>query len=215
MNNSILLDPMPADKPLVGKSHWWGAPDLPDGVPYPYVMVHDYAAGDDYAEPLTFICQIRLDEVAPLDPDGLLPHKGMLYFFAAIDYFLGEDSPLELPLHGAAGDMVRVVYVEDVPDDLRPYVMCWEGTDESVFRPAEALRLSGGPLDADGLSMLSVPYHDEVADAWPGYVSLLQIEECDRWGLRFFDCGTLYLLIHPDDLRARRFDRIMCDVFTY
>ena len=215
MNNSILLDPFPTDGPLVGKSHWWGAPDLPADVPYPYVMVHDPDEDDDYAEPLTFICQIRLDEAAAHDPSGLLPHKGMLYIFAAIDYFLGEDSPLELPLHGEAGELVRVLYVEDVPADLRPYVLCWEGTDESVFRPAEALRLSDGPTEADGLSMLSVPYQDEVSGAWPGYVSLLQIEECSRWGLRFFDCGSLYLLMRPDDLRARRFDRIVCELFTY
>ena len=48
-------------KSLIGKSHWWGAPDLPEDVPYPTVEVSD---GDEtYAEPLTFLGQIRCDEI--------------------------------------------------------------------------------------------------------------------------------------------------------
>ena len=49
----------------------------------------------------------------------------------------------------------------------------------------------------------------------PGYIALLQLEEDYRWGLRFFDCGSLYLLIRPDDLRRRCFDNMRCEVFTY
>ena len=71
---------------LVGKSHMWGAPDLPADMPYPYVMVQT-EDGEEYPEPLPFVAQIRLADIAHLDAEGLLPHTGMLYVFAAIDYF--------------------------------------------------------------------------------------------------------------------------------
>lgn len=78
---------------MTGRSHWWGAPDLPEDVPYPCVEVME--GNESYYEPLTFVCQIRCKDIASLDPENLLPHSGMLYFFAPIDYFLGEyDSPL-------------------------------------------------------------------------------------------------------------------------
>lgn len=98
---SISIITNPTTENLVGRSHWWGAPDLPEDVPYPYVMVDDTQVvmgsngmpkrdihgnviiehGEDYPEPLTFICQIRMEDVAPFDKEGLLPRKGMLYFF--------------------------------------------------------------------------------------------------------------------------------------
>ena len=71
---------------LFGKSKWWGAPDLPAGSPYPVVPMGDTP---EDCEPLTFLCQIRCEDLAEVDAEGLLPHEGMLYFFAAIDYFLG------------------------------------------------------------------------------------------------------------------------------
>ena len=232
--NCINITTSPTDRDLIGRSHWWGAPDLPEDVPYPYVMVTDRnvmvddngeplcdAEGnelyeeEEYPEPLTFICQVRMEDVAPLDREGLLPRKGMMYFFAAIDYFLGEDSPIEIPMHGEAGDMVRVIYVEDVPDNLQPYDLHWEDTGESIFRPAEAMTFGPGDETAGCHAMLSVPYQDEVTDPNPGYIALLQLEEDERWRLRFFDCGSLYLLILPDDLRRRCFDNMRCEVFTY
>ena len=209
---AIQLTTSPTEESLVGKSHWWGAPDLPPGVPYPCVKTLE--DGNEYDDPLTFLCQIQMADVTRFDTEGLLPRSGMLYFFAAIDYFLGEPSPLQLSLHGAAGDTVKVVYAPDTTG-LKPYEMHWEGTAESVFRPAEAIRFAQAPLLGDGHRMLGRPYQDEVADAYPSFVSLLQVDEDDRWGLRFFDCGTMYLLITPEALRQRRFEEVQCEVFTY
>ena len=74
--NSIKICLEKADEDLFMKSKWWGNPDLPEGFDVP----------DD----LTFICQVRCDEIANYDEENLLPHKGMLYFFAAIDYYFGN-----------------------------------------------------------------------------------------------------------------------------
>ena len=39
-------------------------------------------------------------------------------------------------------------------------------------------------------------------------LSLLQIDEDDAWGLRFFDSGMLNFMISPGDLAARRFTAV-------
>jgi len=49
----------------------------------------------------------------------------------------------------------------------------------------------------------------------PGYLSLLQIDESDRWDLVFHDCGTLNFLIRPDDLLKRRWDQTQCYLFSF
>ena len=88
---AIRITTQPSADDLFGKSHWWGSPDLPEGVDYP---CSDDLGADENGEEATllFICQIRLEDIAEYDTEGRLPHKGMLYFFADIDYFLGRDD---------------------------------------------------------------------------------------------------------------------------
>ena len=49
----------------------------------------------------------------------------------------------------------------------------------------------------------------------PGMVSLLQIDENDSWGLRFFDSGMLNFLIDAINIAARRFDRASCYMHSF
>jgi uncharacterized protein YwqG len=49
----------------------------------------------------------------------------------------------------------------------------------------------------------------------PGRLSLLQVDENDRWGLTFHDCGMLNFLLRPDDLRERRWDKTECYLFSF
>lgn len=202
------------DEWLTGHSKWWGAPDLPADIPYPFVDVDDHDGGT-YPEPLTFICQIRLSDIAQYDPENRLPHSGMLYFFAAIDYFLGEDSPLDLPSHGYSGELVRVIHSEQ-EDGLQPYRLTWEDSDESIFRKAEEITfgLTDGSYNVFSHGLFG-DANDEVAGWYPHMLPLLRVEEEDRWNLRFYDCGTLYFLIDPDDLRRRRFDKVSTELFFY
>ena len=148
---AINITTIAVENDLRGRSHWWGAPDLPEGMAYPCIEVEDKDGGT-YFEPLTFVCQIRCSDIAELDPEGLLPHRGMLYFFAPIDYFLGDDeSPLDYH------DSPAVLYTEQ-EDGLRPYELCWEGTDESVFRPAEEMLFSKAESPrGDGHILLGEP----------------------------------------------------------
>ena len=72
-------------------SKWWGDPDMPENMQYPTMTVEE--EGEKYEYPLTFICQINCEDIAKFDPEGKLPHEGMLYFFGAIDELLGYESP--------------------------------------------------------------------------------------------------------------------------
>ena len=60
-------------------SKWWGNPDLPPQAEYPMMKITE-EDGTESEYPLTFICQIDCEDIAPFDREGLLPHEGMLYF---------------------------------------------------------------------------------------------------------------------------------------
>ena len=192
---------------LFGQSKWWGFPDMPEEMEYPAVPVRE-----EYEDPLTFICQIRCSDLAPCDPFGQLPHEGMLYFFASLDYFLGNLDAVSSPGLGeweaqyfrvlysptCSGLHTHTVYYEDgSPACLPPCGICFSAARDS--------------FDAgDYFKLLGRPFYEEVSQELPGMISLLQIDENDDWGLRFFDCGMLNFMISPADLAARRWTAVRC-----
>ena len=194
----------PAEGKLFGQSKWWGFPDLPESLDWPSVPVND--DGDEYDDPLTFICQIRCEELAPLDPEGLLPHTGMLWFFAALDYFLGNLDAACCPGLGEwEAPYFRVFYAPSC-EGLHEHSLLYDDGTPAVL-PAESLCFS--PADGDSYTrLLGAPFYEEVSWETPGMLSLLQIDENDDWGLRFFDSGMLNFMIAPEDLAARRFSAV-------
>lgn len=190
-----------AGENLSGCSKWWGFPDLPESLDWPSVPVND--DGDEYDDPLTFICQIRCEELAPYDPEGLLPHAGMLWFFAALDYFLGNPDAACYPGLGVwEAPYFRVFYAPSC-EDLHEHTLVYDDGTPAVL-PAESVRF----FRADGdtyTRLLGAPFYEEVSWELPGMLSLLQIDENDAWGLRFLDSGMLNFMISAEDLAARRF----------
>lgn len=88
---AIRITTCPSNDNLYAQSHWWGSPDLPEGVDFP--CSDDLGLDEQGAEAtLLFLGQIRLEDIAKYDTECRLPHCGMLYFFADIDYFLGDDD---------------------------------------------------------------------------------------------------------------------------
>ncbi len=96
----------------VGASKIGGRPDLPDGVDWP-----------SWHEPMAFLAQFNLAEVAPFDREGALPSTGLLSFFYETDgepdysarLALPEDEdPADHPEFVAAEGW-RVVYHEGDP----------------------------------------------------------------------------------------------------
>lgn len=191
------------DEDLTGKSHWWGFPDLPESVDFPVAAIHDddEKEGEDL---LTFICQIRLEDIAPYDSEGLFPHSGMLYFFAELDYFLSDLDAHAEGLGFWPQNSYKVIYTPET-DDLHTHRVQWsDGSDACL--PAESMSFEETGVREDGMKLLGLPYFEEVGDKAPGDISLLQLDEEERWGLRFYDCGMLNFLIPKKALRERRFD---------
>lgn len=210
---AIKISTHDTDSELYGKSKWWGCPDLPKGVPYPcYEPIPDYMADDehiaDYDEDesedtLTFICQINLQDIAPYDVEGLLPHTGMLYFFAQLDYFMGD---LDAPSQGLGfwqKGAFRVIYSPKTTA-LHTHRTLWaDGTP--AYRPARAITFSRTDDHDYGHRLLGMPYYEEVSAEAPGMLSLLQIDEDDTLPLRLYDLGTLNFLITPTQLKSTDF----------
>lgn len=212
---------------LFGQSKWWGFPDMPENLEYPEVSVREeyvddagHDAVDEYDDPLTFICQIRCADLAAVDPEGLLPHEGMLYFFAALDYFLGNlDAAVSPGLGEWEAPCFKVLWAPSC-ENLHTHSILYEDGTEACL-PAIPMAFVGGcgscgsvcnygDAIGDGFQLLGRPFYDEVVQEMPGMINLLQIDENEDWGLRFFDCGMLNFLISPADLAARRWSAVRC-----
>ena len=171
--------------PLAGASHWWGFPDLPESLDWPC---------NDEGELLTFICQIRLEEIAELDTEGVLPHKGMLWFFAELDYFLGD---LDAPCGGTGewdANSFKVLYCQEC-NELITHEYCWEDGEPATL-PAEEITFEATTEQDFGFKLLGMPAMTEgYENENEGVISLLQLDEEERWNLRFFDCGTVNFML--------------------
>lgn len=208
----ISLKTHPAEKSLFGQSKWWGEPDMPDELDWPEVTIND-ENGEPYSDPLTFVCQIRCNDIAMLDPEGLLPHEGMLYFFAALDYFLGDiDSPVYPGMGQWNPDYFKVLY-SPTCDQLHTHHLYYpDGT--TATRAAESITFAPSDEADDGLRLLGYPYIEDVRETMPDMLSLLQIDENDDWHLTFHDCGELYFLITPQHLLNRLWQQTTCYLFS-
>lgn len=188
---------------LAGKSHWWGFADLPENVDYPCYTPADE---DGYEDTLTFICQIRCEDIAQFDTEDRLPHSGMLYFFAELDYFLGDYEAEGESLGPWSMNAVRVIYSPDT-DNLVTHEIYWDEETPACL-PAESIEFSQCSDKESGHKLLGKPYFDDVEDEYNGMTSLLQIDEEDDWNLRFYDCGNLNILIDKEDLRNLALDKV-------
>jgi uncharacterized protein YwqG len=92
----------PEDQILTGVSKFGGSPDLPATLTWP--TWHD--------KPQGFIAQVNLAEIASDDPPGILPGRGILYFF----YDLWDQPAGYDPKHSGAG---RVIYFDGDLAQLR------------------------------------------------------------------------------------------------
>ena len=182
---AIKINIQPTAEDLAGKSHWWGFPDLPEACEWPC---------NEDGDLLTFICQISLEDISELDSENRLPHKGMIWFFAELDYFLGD---LDAPCGGTGeweSGTFKVIYSED-NSDLLTHEYYWEDGEPAVL-PAEEMTFEAASETDFGFKLLGMPAMTEgYENENEGLMSLLQMDEEERWGLRFFDCGTMNFMI--------------------
>lgn len=134
----------------LGATKIGGQPDLPHDMPWPRW----------HGAPVDFLAQIRLSDIVAYDPDGELPHEGMLSFF--FDYthwgelgrekegplatvlFFPEDAPLErqswpetLPMRERYAPLAVTSFSRDVtaPDFQSPIIEQFGYTLNSLYPP--------------------------------------------------------------------------------
>lgn len=117
------------------RSKFGGKPAVPAGFIWPRFESADYD-GETANRPLSFLCQINLEEIKAYDKENMLPKKGMLLFFYELETMCWGYDPAE---NGCA----RVYYFEDVntlspvnlPEDLKldyqvkEYALSFEAKD--------------------------------------------------------------------------------------
>ena len=194
---AIRITTKQTDRVLFCGSKWWGDPDMPENMEYP--MVEDY--------PLTFVCQINCEDIAAYDPEGKLPHEGMLYFFAALDGWLGYESPVENGMGEWPKGHFVVKYAKEINfETFRSCIMVDED-DQPVTEPEREIEFSLCEDNDDGIKLLGVPYYEEVRENYPELMNLLQLDEDDELSMRFYDCGMVNLMMKEADLKFMNWKR--------
>ena len=203
---AIRLQYIPTSDNLQGRSKFLGSPDLPDTLPYPEMEIVE--EGERYGNPLTFICQIRCEEIAEFDSQNLLPHEGMLYFFGEVDYFLGHRDYASPGMGEWPAAAFRVLYTPDCSCLHTHTLVDEDGSD--IAMKAEAIRFSPCDDNNDGFKLLGRPFFEEIEACYPGWVSLLQLDCDDNHNLQFYDSGMLCFLLPAADLKTQRFEVTRC-----
>ncbi len=169
-----------------------GKPFLPKDFAWPYFE------GDSYDDgwgnrPLSFICQINLDEVRAYDKEKLLPEKGMMYFFYESASQVWGFDPSD---KGSA----RVFYYEntegftalDFPEDLKEEFIIKELRFDFYYGESypsfEELKIHSD-IDCDweeydeALEALDIDLEVFLGTKFLGYADLIQGEmltECEK-----------------------------------
>lgn len=186
-------------------SKWWGDPDMPENMQYPTVAASEDGETFDY--PLTFICQINCEDIAPFDPENRLPHEGMLYFFAAIDKWLGYDSLTS----NDSGEWSRghfvVKYAKNINFETFQSCMMVGEEGESLTEPELEICFEQCEDDAEGIKLLGVSSNAQVTEKYPGMINLLQLDKNEALALDFGEGFVLNLLFKDSDLKFGNWKR--------
>ena len=172
-------------------SKWWGDPDMPENMQYPVMQVTE--DGETYDYPLTFVCQINCEDIAKYDKDGKLPHEGMLYFFAAVDDYIGYESPVENPMGEWPKGRFVVKYAKTINFETFQTCMLVGDEDEQLTEPELEITFSECENDEACIKMLA-----EMAGQ-PDHISLLQLNSDAQGGIDMQN-RTVDLIIKESDL---------------
>lgn len=179
-------------------SKWWGDPDMPENMQYPTIEVTEDGETFDY--PLTFICQINCEDIAPYDKDGKLPHEGILYFFGAIDEWLGYESPTTQGAGEWPKGHIAVKYAKTINFETFQTCMLVGDEDEQLTESELEIVFSECDDDADGLKLLGVPAGEKARSGYPDLSNLLQLASDATGGMSFPDGATLNIMMKDSDL---------------
>lgn len=193
---AIKLTLKKTERVLFCGSKWWGDPDMPENMQYPTIEVTEDGETFDY--PLTFVCQINCEDLVPFDHEGKLPHEGMLYFFAAIDKWIGYDSPTQNGLGEWSKGHFVVKYAKTINFETFQSCMLVDDDDQALTEREMEICFSECGDDEKCIRMLGVPSSAEVSAEYEGLINLLQIVHDGELDVEFE--GELNLMMKPSDL---------------
>ena len=179
-------------------SKWWGDPDMPENMQYPTMEITE--DGETYDYPLTFICQINCEDIAAFDKEGKLPHEGMLYFFAAIDDYIGYESPIHNPEGEWPKGRLVVKYAKSINFETFQTCMLVGDEDEQLTEPELGITFSECGDEEDGITLLV--NDNQSAEI----IKLMQICS-DQSGNLDFGAGHLDIVIKDSDLKFGNWKR--------
>ena len=173
-------------------SKWWGDPDMPEHMEYPTIEVTE--DGETYDYPLTFVCQINCEDIATLDTEGKLPHEGMLYFFAALDKWLGYDSPTQNDFGEWSKGHLVVKYAKTINFETFQSRILVDDQGQSLTEPEMQISFELCDDDAECIKLLGIPTSEEVREKYPSMLNLLQIPGLES-------DAEFYAMIKESDLK--------------
>ena len=186
-------------------SKWWGDPDMPENMQYPTIEVTE--EGETYDYPLTFVCQINCEDIAALDKENLLPHEGMLYFFAAIDKWTGYDSPTQNDLGEWTKGHFVVKYAKNINFETFQSCMLVDDDDQNLTEREMEIVFSECADDEKCIKMLGRPSSEAISEKYPELLNVLQIVRSENLDLEFD--GELNLMIKPSDLGYGNWKKVL------
>lgn len=199
---AIKLNLNKTERILFCGSKWWGDPDMPENMQYPTVEVTEDGETFDY--PLTFICQINCEDIASYDKDGKFPHEGMLYFFGAIDEWLGYESPTTQ----GAGEWPKghfvVKYAKNI--NFETFQTCMLVDDEDQQLTESELEISFSESTESENS--TIICGTDIPDDYQDMVTLMRITDDTTGGIRFPDGKSLYIMMKESDLKFGNWKKI-------
>jgi uncharacterized protein YwqG len=207
---AIRLNLKKTERILFCGSKWWGDPDMPENMQYPTVSATEDGETFDY--PLTFICQINCEDIAAFDHENRLPHEGMLYFFAAIDKWLGYDSPTSNDKGEWSKGHFVVKYAKNINFETFQSCMMVGEEGESLTEPELEICFEQCEDDADGIKLLGRSCNATVAEKYTEMLNLLQLDNEKALDLNFGEGSVLNLLIKESDLKFGNWKRVLANL---
>lgn len=195
---AIKLELKKTERILFCGSKWWGDPDMPENMQYPTMEVTEDGEKFDY--PLTFVCQINCEDIAALDKENKLPHEGMLYFFAAVDDYIGYESPVQNPEGEWPKGRLAVKYAKAINFETFQTCMLVGDEDEQLTEPELEIVFSECADDEPGIKMLCSE------SLQPEHQTLMQLVTDSVSGLNLQD-KTISFIMKDSDLKFGNWKR--------
>jgi uncharacterized protein YwqG len=132
----------------------------------------------------------------------------MLYFFAAMDEWLGYESPT----HNGIGEWDKghfvVKYAKAINFETFRSCILVDDEDQPLTEPELEMEFGECADNAQGHKLLGVPFFEDVRNEYPEMINLLQISNDEKLGIRLSDSGNINLMMKPSDLKFGNWKKV-------